>query len=237
MLIRRPKGRGNVHVARGIKKTTLYRGWDRIVVCASGPSFSQEQAALLARRESVQRSDSLAPLPRGWRVVVTNTSYQKVPTADILYSGDRSWWEVHLPRVREIFEGECWTINRWIAHHEGLCHVEHSDEPGLSQVFGRIHSGGNSGHAAIGLAYLFGAREILLVGFDFQDTYGMSHWHGDHPPQLNQERPYVGWLQRLPGLIDGLRTAGVGVINCSIETAIPEDVIPRGDLQECLCLS
>jgi len=233
-LIRRPKGRGNVHVARGIKKATLHRGWERVVVCASGPSFSQEQAALLARRASVQRSDPLAPLPRGWRVVVTNTSYQKVPTADVLYGGDRSWWEVYWSKVQATFLGECWTVNRWIAHNYGICHIEHSDEPGLSPVFGRIHSGGNSGYAAIGLAYLFGAREILLVGFDYQDSYGLSHWHGDHPPQLNQDRPHEGWLAKIPALIDGLRAAGVRVVNCSIETAIPDDVIPRGDLATCL---
>lgn len=165
-----------------------------------------------------------------WRVIVTNTSFQRVPTADVLYSGDLTWWNEWLPRVRAGFAGECWTVQRKIAYYEGLCLVEHSDEPGLSPIAGRIHTGGNSGYAAVGLAYLFGAREILLVGFDFQDSYGMSHWHGDHPSSLSQERPFVGWLQRLPALIEGLQSVGVEVTNCTIETAIPESVVPRSDL-------
>lgn len=209
-----------MHVARGIKKATLYRGWKQVIVCASGPSFDHAQAALVATR------------PHGWRAIAVNTTYQKVPTADVLYAGDRSWWEEHLARVQMSFHGECWTINRWIAHHAGLYHIEHSDEPGLAKMAGRIHTGGNSGHAAIGLAYTFGAQKILLTGFDFQDSYNMSHWHGDHPVTLNQERPFVGWLQRLPALIDELKQVGVEVVNCSIETAIPESVVPRGDLRE-----
>lgn len=214
-----------MHVARGIKKTTLNRGWEKVVVCASGPSFNHQQAA------TVMTARLYDP---PWRVVAVNTTFQKVPTADVLYAGDRSWWEEYLPKVQAGFAGECWTVNRWIAHNAGLCHVEHSDEPGLSPVFGRVHSGGNSGYAAIGLAYLFGAKRILLVGFDFQDSYGMSHWHGDHPKALNQDRPYQGWLERLPPLIEGLKDVGVEVVNCSIETAIPETVVPRADLNSCL---
>lgn len=169
-----------------------------------------------------------------WRVITVNTSWQRIPTADILYGGDRTWWELYVGAVQARFAGECWTVSRAIAHHHGLCIVEQSDEPGLSLVHGRIHTGGNSGYAAIGLAYLFGAREILLVGYDFQDTDGMSHWHGDHPPQLNQDRPYAGWLAKLPPLIQGLQAVGVRVTNCSPHTAIPADVIPTGNLQ---CLS
>lgn len=216
-----------MHAARGIKQVAIGRGWSHVVVCASGPSFSAEQAALLNDR------DTLAAL--GWRTIAINTSYQKVPTADVLYAGDASWWEEHLPKVQSTFAGECWTIQRRVAHQHGLCLVEHSDEPGLCNVAGRVHSGGNSGHAAIGLAYLFGARQILLVGFDFQDSYNMSHWHGDHPKLLNQERPYDRWLRLLPGLVDGLKEVGVEVINCSIDTAIPSSVVPRANLDACLC--
>lgn len=192
------------------------------MVCASGPSFSVQQAALVRTSQPA------------WRVIAVNTTWQMVPTADVLYAGDRTWWEEHLASVRIGFAGECFTINRQLAHLAGISFVEHSDEPGLSQVFGRIHSGGNSGHAAIGLAYLFGARRILLVGFDFQDSYGLSHWHGDHPAGLSQERPYTGWVARLRGLIHGLQQQGVEVVNCSIETAIPETTVARGDLATCL---
>jgi hypothetical protein len=190
------------------------------VVCvASGPSFSLEQAQLV-------KSAS------GWHTIVVNTCYQRLPDADVLYAGDRAWWEMHLPKVRETFQGELWTQDRWTAHHEGLHHIQHSNEPGLSFVRGRVHSGGNSGYVAIGLAYLFGAREILLVGFDFKNVAGMSHWHGDHPPGLNQDRPYAGWLISIRALAAALKDVGVSVTNCSTDSAI--DCFPFGDLAQCL---
>jgi hypothetical protein len=183
-------------------------------------------------------NDRLALDVLGWRTVVTNTTFRRVPSADVLYFGDKPWWDVHHAEVQAVFKGECWTINRAVAHQAGLCHIEHSHEIGLSETFGRIHSGGNSGYAALGLSYWFGARQILLVGFDFQDgAGGESHWHGDHPYPLEQGRPYVGWLQRLPKLTEDLQEQGVSVINCTLATAIPEAMVPRGDLEDCLCRS
>lgn len=191
-----------------------------MICVAAGPSFSLEQTQAI-------RAAS------GWHVIVVNTSYQRLPDAHVLYAGDRAWWDVHLPRVREIFQGELWTQDRRTAHRNGLHHIQHSNEPGLSFVRGRVHSGGNSGYVAIGLAYLFGAKRILLVGYDFQDTGGMSHWHGDHPPQLNQDRPFKGWIISMNSLAAALQEVGVEVINCSIETALT--CYPRGDLAQCLC--
>lgn len=217
-LIRRPGGRGGP--APGIRKPTYNRGWTHVICVASGPSLTIEQA---------QRITIARP---GWRVIAVNNTWERVPEADVLLALDRSWWEMHLPSVLKRYRGECWTSNRWIAHRAGLHLVEASDEPGLSAVNGRIHTGGNGGYSAMGLAYLFGARTILLAGFDFQDSYGQAHWHGNHPLPLNQDRPFAGWLQRLPPLIRGLEEQGVRIVNCSIETAI--DCIPRGDLTSCL---
>lgn len=198
-----------------------------MVCCASGPSFSLEQMRVL--------QDKMRLISLGWRTIVVNTTWQRLPDADVLYAGDRTWWDEHLLAVRCGFNGELWTQDRWTAHHAGIHHIQHSDEPGLSHVRGRVHSGGNSGYVAIGLAYLFGAREILLVGFDMQDTGGMSHWHGNHPATLNQDRPYKRWLEAMPALAENLKHVGVSVINCSTETALT--CFPRGDLESCLCRS
>ena len=56
--------------------------WHRAVVVASGPSFSVEQAAMI---ESARASGS-------WRVIVVSDNWRRLPAADLLYSGDSSWW-------------------------------------------------------------------------------------------------------------------------------------------------
>lgn len=223
-LVRPNGGRGARKVHPGIRPASYQRGWDKVVCVASGPSFSLEQAQLL--------QDPLQLAVQGWHTIVVNTSWQRLPRADVLYAGDSAWWDMHLAQVRAGFAGELWTQDRRTAHQAGLHHIQHSNEPGLSHVHGRVHSGGNSGYVALGLAYLFGAKRIVLVGYDFQDTGGMAHWHGNHPPGLNQDRPFAGWIVSMGSLAAGLKEVGVDVVNCSTETALT--CFPRGDLAQCL---
>lgn len=169
----------------------------------------------------------------GWRVLVVNNTWELLPTADVLYASDQSWWELHLRNVTSQFQGECWTASRLIAHRTGIHFIKVRDTPGLSVEPGTVSSGANSGYQAVGLAVLFGAREILLVGYDMQHTYGMKHWHGNHPAPLAQEVPVEGWRRRFGPLATDLQAAGVRVINCTRETAL--DCFPRGDLAQCLC--
>lgn len=201
----------------------MRRGWSRVVICASGPSFLQSDAVLIRDAQ-----------PK-WRVICINTMFKSVPFADVLYAGDKPWWDMYTDEVRWLFWGECWTLDRGCAHRYGLQHVEYDCAgEGLCTEPGRIHCGSDSGHACLNLAYHFGAREILLTGFDYQDTDGRSHSHGDHPEGLGQERPHDKWLAHLPAMVNDLRRHGVKVINCSRKTAIPESVVPRGELAECL---
>jgi hypothetical protein len=163
--------------------------------------------------------------------------WEQLPSADVLYAGDAGWWHHYINEIRVAFRGECWTLDRRCAHELELHHVEHTDAPGLCIAPGLIHCGSDSGYAAMGLAYQFGARQILLTGFDYQDTGGMSHSHGDHPHGLGQERPHNKWLARIPQLVADLRDVGVWVTNCTAQTAIPESSVQRGDLETCLCAS
>lgn len=163
--------------------------------------------------------------------------WETLPSANVLYAGDSTWWRYYIEKVRRNFRGECWTLDRRCANDYDLFHIDHSDEEGLSHVPDRIHCGSDSGYAAIGLAYCFGARRIVLTGFDYQETSGLSHSHGDHPLALGQERPYSKWLAKIPRLVEDLHDVGVEVTNCTAVTAIPESAVQRGDLEECLCES
>lgn len=84
-----------------------------------------------------------------------------------------------------------------------------------------ISDGRNSGHQALGLAYLFGARRIILLGYDFQRTGGRAHWHADHPPQIgNLAADLDGWQASMSQLARDIAKQGVEVVNCTRETAL-----------------
>lgn len=221
-LKRRPKGRG-ASKPSGILPSAFDRGWTHCICVASGGSLSQAQVDLIAAARPA------------WRVFVVNTTWQRLPDADVLYASDQPWWDEHLPAVRAGFRGECWTSSRLVAHRDRLHFVRCTANPGLSRTPGVVHSGHNSGYQTVNLAYLLGARRILLAGYDMQRTYGLSHWHGDHPGVLNRGLNTSLWLENFNRLAPDLVQAGVDVVNCSIETALT--CFPRGDLQICLSTS
>lgn len=84
------------------------------------------------------------------------------------------------------------------------------DEPGT------IGAGGNSGFQAFNLAVQFGAKRIVLVGFDMRTDHGV-HWHGPHGRGLNNPKAHnlMRWRRAFEASAAGIAAAGVDVINAS----------------------
>lgn len=102
---------------------------------------------------------------------------------------------------------------------ERMQFVRVAREDGLSTTPQRINFGGNSGYQAIGLAYLWGAKRIILLGYDMQKTGGKKHHHADHKglPNLGD---LDSWRRHMNLLAVDLRKQGVEVLNASRETAL-----------------
>jgi hypothetical protein len=86
----------------------------------------------------------------------------------------------------------------------------------LTDQAGTVGDGGNSGFQAINLAAQFGARRIVLVGFDMRIDRG-AHWHGRHPPGLNNptDRNLVRWRLVIDRSAAELAALGIDVVNVS----------------------
>lgn len=125
---------------------------------------------------------------------------------------DRQWWEAHTGELQS-FPG------MKVAPHR---------IPGVRQE--RFKHGHNSGAGALALAAHWGARRVILLGYDCQRTGGKAHWHGDHPPGLGNAGSLPKWPAQFQKLVPQLR--GVEVINASRETALT--VFPRASLESVL---
>jgi len=197
--------------------------WRTAVVCASGPSFSEEQAAFIIEARQRDRC----------RVLVVSDNYRRVPNADALLSADTGWWLHHIAAVRALpFRGSCWTLNRNAAHRFGLHPLAVEQRPGLTDRHKVIRQGGNSGYHAINLAFLFGAHRMILVGFDMRASDGVQHWFGEHPPRLRTELPFARWIKAFGPLADDLRAEGVDVVNVSPDSALTH--FPKATLADAL---
>lgn len=177
------------------------------IVLASGPSLTMEQVD--------------AAKASGHFCIVVNSTYEIFPTADALYCGDFLWWKVNLADVRKTFKGKCWTQDSSAAARwpDILTRVRGANREGLGKEL--IHINGNSGTQAINLAYLWGYKRIILLGFDMKlGPKGQRHHHDDHPRPLVQQQTFSEWLHKLNWVARDLKAAGVEVINCTPDSAL-----------------
>ena len=88
------------------------------------------------------------------------------------------------------------------------------------------------GGAAINVAYLLGAKQVVLLGFDMQMVKGEHNWHNHHQkeerPQIyqNSMRPFMKCFS------DALKVTSLQVVNATPGSAL--DVFPVMPLEEVL---
>ena len=186
-----------------------------VAIFAGGPSLTAEDVTYC--RDKVDAS------------ICVNNSYKLAPWASALYAADGRWWSWH--RGAPSFAGLKYSLSQSAGKWPGVQVLKNSGSSGLElEPFG-LKNGRNGGYQAINLAVHFGAKRIILLGFDMQrGPKGQEHWHGDHP---NRSRsPYALFLKYFQFLVNPLADLGVDVINCSPVSAL--ETFPKADLRATL---
>ena len=204
------------------------RGWNTTIVVASGPSLTDEQIHI-AR---VAQAAGLC------HAIVVNDNYRKWPNADVLYACDEPWWKENIAFVRPAFDGQLWTQSIRAARAYSLNFIPSVRQPGLTRDGGKIYVGGPSGAQAINLAYLFGSRRMILLGFDCKRAArsteypnGKLHWFGSHPKKLSQGEPR-DWIPAFREIHRDAKERGVKILNASPDSALT--FLEQVDLAEAL---
>jgi hypothetical protein len=154
------------------------------------------------------------------RYIVTNTTFRLAPWADVVYGCDFLWWKTHAVEVKMTMRADkMWTQDKASAERYGVNLVRNEALPGSSLTGLRVN--GNSGAGAINLAVLFGARKIILLGFDMREgPSGEKHWHADHPSPCVQKQLFGEWLFKYEAVAKDLKALGVEVINATPGSAL-----------------
>lgn len=153
-------------------------------------------------------------------MVVVNDCWQKAPWAEVLYACDTRWWAQKRPGDAQ-FPGLRVTQDALAAARYGAIKVAGHPDAGLCRTPWEINLGLNSGFQALNLAYHFGVKKMVLLGFDMgPSATGRTHWFGDHPPGLQVPSPYGEFIKRFGPLAQDLKAVGVDVVNCSAKTAL-----------------
>jgi hypothetical protein len=165
-------------------------------VIATGPSLVQEDVDAV----------------RGLKVIAVSNAFRMAPWADVLYSADARWWQANphalgFPGLRLSFEATA-----------GVTCVRNGAE-----LIGPRPS--NSGYHAIKLAHRFGAKRILLLGFDCKSDGRKTHYFGQHQ-KWERAHPYAAWRENF-------KTIGhLPVINCTPGSAL--ECFPKMELCDAL---
>lgn len=177
---------------------SLWEG--KTAVCiASGPSLIAEDCAAVEK----------AGLP----AIAVNSSWKLARFAGVVYAGDLAWWKEYGGEID--IDAERWTCSSRAAKLYGL----------------KLHKAGgeyNSGLRAVQLAVHFGAKRVLLLGYDASVKAG-THWHGSHEKTKNPDEARCEKWRRQFSKLD---TKDVEVINCTPGSAL--ECFPKMTLTEAM---
>lgn len=195
------------------------------------PDWSGETAIIIASGPSLKKQDVELCRGRG-KVIAIKKCVELAPWADVVYGCDGPWWRsmVGLPK----FAGLKLAYEPTVCGPEwGIQRVEIPDDPKfkrekinqmLFEKTGVVGSGKNSGFQALNLAAQFGAKRVILLGFDMQAAsseachwYGRNNWmQAGNPDNFS----YHNWRRLLTAAAPDLAARGIDVINASRETAL-----------------
>lgn len=196
------------------------------------PDWSDRACAIIASGPSTKHED-LEQLRGRAAVLAIKKNVELVPWADVVYGCDAAWW-LHKRGLAD-FKGLkiAWAplaCNRYPdirkvdidLSQDKVYPIEARKYRMLFDRQGLIGNGGNSGYQALNLAVQFGARKIILVGFDMQNRsgvhwYGRNHWErAGNPDSDNLKR----WCTYFAAAVPDLERLGVTIINTSPISAL-----------------
>jgi hypothetical protein len=140
-----------------------------------------------------------------------------LPSADVLYACDARWWKYR--KGMPGFKGLKLTpaCEAAVLYPDvQLVRVVPMEQRLLTKEPGVWGYGGNSGFQMLNGAIQFGAKKIILVGFDMTLEHGV-HFHGWHAQGLaNPTEPdVVRWRRALDDAAPGIAALGIEVLNAS----------------------
>lgn len=202
-------------------ETIVPRWAGTVIVAATGPSLTPEVAEICKDHGAI---------------IAVNDAYKLLPDAPVLYACDNAWWRVH--KGCPDFKGEKWSTHNpkgndklQVAKLYGLRLIAGRRGPGFSSDPSVIYYGDNSGFQAVNLAIHFGAKRIVLVGFDMRQVGSQQHFFGSHPHPLRRSSSYSVFVKAFHNASAAVPN-GAKIINATPGSALKS--FPFMSLQEAL---
>ncbi|HEQ98820.1 MAG TPA: hypothetical protein ENO22_05715 [candidate division Zixibacteria bacterium] len=169
---------------------------------------------------------------RGKRIIAVNNAYRMADWIDCLFFGDCRWYNMHAKQLLS-FAGLKVTTCEQHLDKPGIKVVKRQNKiRGLSTSPSILAWNLSSGACAIGLAYHFGVKRIILLGFDMRVVEGRYNYHDDYDPPANPKgkNPYPRFLRPFPDIAHSLKQKNIECFNACLDSAL--DVFPKVALED-----
>lgn len=188
-----------------MNRWTIPREWDgeTAVILGGGPSLKKSQLDIVKAR--------------GYRrVAVNDAGLVFDPDADVLCWGDPQWFTWNHDQLK-LHRGKYKITWRLMGLGTSI-QFEQLAHPPMPPYVSFDPSGvrcNNSGMGGINIAALFGAKRIVLLGFDMRCVDGQNHWHNRHKTPTAEHRYPELYVEPMAWAAKEYAAAGIEVLNCT----------------------
>jgi len=198
---------------------TPEKWWDGLdaFVIGGGPSLRHFDWACLAGRKTVGCNDAFALGP---------------DVCTVCIFGDLRWFNTHRKSL-EKFPNPVFSNQPSLHNGKGVPWLRTMKREPKGLYKNALGWGGNTGCAAINLAFVLGASRVFLLGFDLKVSEGKTNWHDRNISKptdssyKNFEKGFTEIAKNLPKVFPGGQ-----IFNCTPGSRLT--VFPRMDLKAAL---
>jgi len=159
--------------------------------------------------------------------IAINHMYQLGNWLDVFYFSDNEMWSGEENKKQILsYKGLRITNNiKFRKLHKGIKYIERDKkEMGLCETKNAVCFNRNTGLSAIDLAYHFGAKRVILLGFDMASAQIGSHIHGVGTKESkggSAELSFRSHLKAIPHIIQDMKDRDIEILNASSISTIP----------------
>ena len=193
--------------------------WSKITFTFIEPVWKGQTVFIIGGGPSLKDFDF--DLLKNKKTIAVNKAFLFYPLADVLYWSDSRVYQWYKKDIDK-FKGDKYTIKPYGNLSQDIKILRNAGKLGLELNASGIRHGNNSGHAAINVAYHYGAKRIVLLGFDMQNDRGRSHFHDGYPIKQTRDEIYKkSMIPEFFTISDELKKKKVEVINANPDSALP----------------
>lgn len=183
------------------------------------PWWDDRPVALIGTGPSLKGFDFVQFEETACHLVAVKNAMFDLPYTDAIFGLDFQWVKKHNSILEQLAADHRQVyLSVMEPSVKGAIHLRfrQTQEGGLSDDPGVIECGFNSGYGALNLAYLKGARQIVLFGYDYRG----GHYCPERYPEYRPHEAWESWGAHFSTTLEQLERRRIEVVCASPDSAI-----------------